>query len=577
MGIISKQLVFGVIGGLGLFLLGLVTLGDGLQRVSSDRMRKILASLNNPFLALLAGAILTILFQSSSATAIVIIGLLNARLLTLTQTLVVLMGANIGTTFIAQLIAFRVDNYALLAVGVGFGLRYFAKRRSLRYIGQTLLGLGLAFVGMNTLSTVLQTLAQHTTFRNNLLVLGNYPVYGFLVGIIVTALLQSSNATIVLLQGMAQQSVLQGFFYLPLLPLNTAITVLMGSNVGGCLASVLASFGRSRDTKRAALAFFLFNLVGSVLILFFIPAYGRWIQDFTQAIFVWFGKMASYILGEGRYWPSLRHIDVMAREIAMAHTVFTIVNTLVWLPLVNPVIRLMQKILPGKDTEPQEGTKYLDESMVGTPTVALNLAVLEIGNMANITLQMLKNARQAFTKGSATLIGEVEKKEELVDELQSKITLYLSTVLSRSLLTPMQSRQLAGLLHVVNDVERVGDHAHNIAQYAEAKIEDKLPFSELAINELELLFGKVEDIFARSVQALMTNDQVQAKKVICRETTIDKMEEELRQNHINRLNQGKCWPGSGVVYVELLSNLERVADHAVNIAQVVLREETIGE
>ena len=317
MGIISKQLVFGVIGGLGLFLLGLVTLGDGLQRVSSDRMRKILASLNNPFLALLAGAILTILFQSSSATAIVIIGLLNARLLTLTQTLVVLMGANIGTTFIAQLIAFRVDNYALLAVGVGFGLRYFAKRRSLRYIGQTLLGLGLAFVGMNTLSTVLQTLAQHTTFRNNLLVLGNYPVYGFLVGIIAHCLLQSSNATIVLLQGMAQQSVLQGFFYLPLLPLNTAITVLMWKQwAAAWLRYWLVSDGW--DTKRAALAFFLFNLVGSVLILFFHSRLRPLDSGFLpKPSLSGLGRWLAYF-GRRQILAILRHIDVMAREIAMA-------------------------------------------------------------------------------------------------------------------------------------------------------------------------------------------------------------------------------------------------------------------
>lgn len=573
MGIISKQLVFGVIGGLGLFLLGLVTLGDGLQRASGDRLHKIYESLNNPFLALLVGAALTVLFQSSSATAVVIVGLLNARLLTMKQAFVVLMGANIGTTFIAQLIAFRIDGYALLAVGVGFGLRYFATRRYLRYIGQTILGLGLAFVGMDTLSKVLQTLAQHAAFRNSLLALGNYPLYGFAVGIIVTALLQSSNATIVLVQSMAQQSVLQGFFYLPLMPLNTAITVLMGSNVGGCLASLLASVGRSRDTKRAAFAYLLFNLVGSLLLLLFVPAYSRLIQNLTYAVILWFGKMASLILGGGSFWPPLRNMDIVAREIAMSHTVFTVVNTLLWLPLVGPVTQLMQKAFPGKDAEPREGTKYLDDSMLGTPTVALNLAVLEISDMANITLQMLKNARQAFVKGSQTLIGEVNQQEELVDELQGKITLYLSTVLSRSMLTPMQSRQVAGLLHVVNDVERIGDHAHNIAQYAEAKIEDKLPFSELAINELELLFGKVEDVLFRAMQSLKTHDPAQAKKVLCRETTINKMEAELRQNHINRLNQGKCWPGSGVVYVEMINNLERVADHAVNIAQVVLDEE----
>jgi phosphate:Na+ symporter len=578
MGIFATEWIFGILGGLGLFMFGLVSLGSGLQKVMGDRLRQIIKSFaDKPLIGVLIGAALTVLFQSSSATAVVVVGLFGARLLTMSQVLVVLLGAHIGTTIIAQIVTFRVEHYALLAIAVGFGMQYFATRRHLRYLGQAVLGLGLAFVGLNMLSSVFYSLAQNHAFQSSLLGLGKYPVLGFLAGTLVTALTQSGNATIGLVQSLAKQQVLNGGSFYVLLPLSSAVPIVLGTNIGSCVAVALTCLGRTRNAKKAVLAYFFMNLIGSLLLLLFIPGYSRIVSAITYQLIAWASALPQTIFGNDLTPMTLRDVDMISREIAMAHTVFAVINALIWLPLIKPLVRFVEKFLPGKDQEPQDGPKYLDEGMLNTPSVALDLAILEITHMSEISLQMLKHARQAFTKGSVALIREVEKKEELVDELQDRITLYLSTLLSRSVLTTAQSKRLAGLLHVVNDVERVGDHAHNIAQYAEAKLEEKLPFSELAINELEMLFGKTDDIMVRAVEALRTHDPVLAKKAFNRENAIDKLEAELRQNHINRLNQGKCWPGSGVVYVELLNNLERIADHAVNIAQVVLEEEGNGE
>lgn len=573
MEILTKELIFGLIGGLGLFLFGLVTLGEGLQKAAGNRIRKIIQSMTrNLFLSLLLGAGLTVLFQSSSATAVMVIGLLSANVITLEQALVILMGANLGTTFIAQVIAFRIEEYALVVIGIGFGLQHLATRRYLRYIGQAVLGFGLVFIGLQTLSNAFHPLANHEAFRMCLSEVGKYPFLGFLIGLISTALLQSSNATIGLLQSLAQQPVLTQNGYLALLPLGISVPILLGTNVGSCATALFASIGRNRNTKRAVLAFIIFNLLGSVILLFFVPSFSRFIGWLTFHMTRWIDLLKSSLY-PGSIATPWQSVDLVPRQIAMAHTVFTIANIVLWLPLISLLVGWSRKVFTSKSKEATDRPQYLDTDMINTPSVAIDLTILEISHMCDIALQMLKSARLAFVKGMVQFIREVEQKEELVDGLQEKLTLYLSTLLSNNTITPNQSRYLAGLLHVVNDVERVGDHAHNIAHYAEEKIEEKLPFSELAINELEMLFGKIVDIVALSIDALRAHDPVLARKILKREVVVDKLQEELRQNHINRLNQAKCWPGSGVIYVELLNNLERIADHAVNIAQVVLKEE----
>ncbi|HEX2953609.1 MAG TPA: Na/Pi cotransporter family protein [Bacillota bacterium] len=573
MEILTKELVFGLIGGLSLFLFGLVTLGEGLQKAAGNRIRKVIRAMTqNPFLSLLLGACLTILFQSSSATAVMVIGLLGASVITLTQALVILMGASLGTTFIAQVIAFHLEEYALLVIGIGFVLQHLATRRYVRYIGQAILGFGLVFIGLQTLSNAFHPLANYATFREYLSEVNKYPFWGFFIGLISTALLQSSNATIALLQSLAQQPVLTQHGYLALLPLSISVPILLGTNVGSCATAFFACIGRNRNTKRAVFAFILFNLLGSVLLLFFVPSFSRLIGWLTFHLANWYDSFKNSIF-QGSIAVPWQNVDLIPREIAIAHTVFTIANIILWLPFIGLIVRWTNKIFIGKEKESKDGLEYLDIGMINTPSVAIDLAILEISHMSEIALQMLKSARYAFVKGTSQSIREVEEKEESVDDLQEKLTLYVSTLLTNNTITPNQSRFLAGLLHVINDVERVGDHAHNIACYAEEKIEEKLPFSELALNELEMLFGKIVDILVLSIDALRTHDPVLARKTLKREIIVDKLQEELRQNHINRLNQGRCWPGSGVIYVELLNNLERVADHAVNIAQVVLKEE----
>jgi phosphate:Na+ symporter len=265
--------------------------------------------------------------------------------------------------------------------------------------------------------------------------------------------------------------------------------------------------------------------------------------------------------------------QLFPREIAVAHSLYNLLMVIIWLPLVGPLARFLEERINDRwltQEEELRNFEYLNEKVLNTPALALRMAAKEILRTAQIATDMLYLARIAFIKGQSSALCDIGKKEDLVDELRNSITLYLSTLLSRNVLTASQSRYLAGLIHVVNDVERIADHAENIGEFAKAKFEEKLPFSQLAINELELLYGKVLDICKKAISTLEEDDPVLAKQVLEREEAIDKIKEELRQNHINRLNQGRCWPGSGIIYLEMVANLERVADHAANIAQVVL-------
>lgn len=574
MTVFTQELVFGLVGGLGLFLFGLFLMGQGFQKIAGDKVRRFLETTKSPVPAALTGILLTVVLQDGAAAVVLVVGLLNSRLIRLKHALCMMLGINLGITVIVHLIAFRLEHYPLLAVGIGFLLYSFGRKRFTRYLGYSILGFGLVFTGLNTLLSVMKPLAGNILVQGAISQFSRWPVQGYLSGALATFLVQNSTATIGLLQILAGQPVIEGGLRLSLLPLSAALPFLFGTNLGICTTATLASFKGNIQTKRAVMAQWIFNLFTAFFCLLLVEPFSRLVREVVRGLWAFGGWVGEFFfLIPAGLFP--QEIDLICREIAVAHTIYNLLIFVVWLPLLNPLVKAVERLLPAgrqEDEDEMEATGFLNEKMFDTPAVALRLATKEILQMADLALDMLRLAQTAFTKGHAPSIREVERKEDIADGYQERITLYLSTLLSRSLLTAAQSQYLAGLMHVVNDVERIADHAHNIAQCAEEKIDEKLPFSKLAISELELLYNKVTALCQKSFRSLMEDDPASARQVLEKEEAVDRLEEEMRQNHINRLNQGKCWPGSGIVYVELISNLERVADHATNIAQVVLKK-----
>ncbi|NLY89321.1 MAG: Na/Pi cotransporter family protein [Firmicutes bacterium] len=572
MTLFAQELIFGVVGGLGLFLFGLTLMGQGFQKIAGDKLRRFLETTENPLLAAVTGLLLTTVLQDGAAAVALVVGLLSSGLLRLKQALCMLLGVNLGISITVHLIAFRIEHYPLLAVGLGFLLYSFGRKRFTRYLGYSILGFGLVFTGLDTLLETMKPVAGSILVQGTISRFGRLPVWGYITGALATFVVQSSAATIGLLQIVASQSVQENGLLLTLLP--AALPFLFGANLGVCATATLASYKGNVMTKRVVLAQWIINLLPSFLFLLLVKPFSYLIQELTQglcALGSWIGEVFFHIPFE-----CLPQRAVISREIAVAHTVYNLLMLLFWLPFLTPLLKMTERVFPNGRMEEDMQPSFLNEKMFDTPAVALQLATKEILRMADLALEMLHLAWTAFTQGNVAAIREVERKEKMADGFQERITIYLSTLLSRSLLTAAQSQYLAGLIHVVNDVERMADHAENIAQCAEAKIDEKLPFSETAMNELDLLYHKVIAICKEAFCALADNDQAVAWRVLEKEEAADKLEEEMKQNHINRLNRGRCWPASGIVYLEFIANLERVADHAVNIAQVVLKGKERG-
>jgi len=537
--VVTISILSGLIGGLGLFIYGMMQMGDGLQKAAGDRMRRILEALTaKTWMGVVVGAVVTAVIQSSSATTVMLVGFVNAGLMTLKQAVGVVMGANIGTTMTAQLIAFDLSNLALPAVGLGFIITFFSRKKAHKYLGQVVLGFGLLFLGMTVMTDTMKPLRDNPTFVQWLSNLGARPLLGVLAGLAMTMVIQSSSATIGLLMAAASQGLI-GF--------DSAVPVLFGDNIGTCITAVLASIGASLSARRTAIVHVLFNVFGTILFMTLLPLFKVFVHAVTPS-------------GD------------IERLIANAHTSFNVLNTLVWLPMAGVLARIATAVYPGQEVVMEHGPKYLDKRMLSTPSVALELAVKELVRMAGIAREMVRDAGHALLSGKASAASKsINAREEIVDNLQAEIILYLSTLMAQGALTQQQSTRLAGMLHVVNDIERIGDHAVNISGFAIDRAEQSLEFSDEAKSELEDLFGRVDEVISDAVQALERNDPALAQDVWEKEKYIDELEDVLRTSHLRRLNQGRCSPASGVIYVEVVDNLERLADHAVNLADAVVQ------
>ncbi|TCL61544.1 phosphate:Na+ symporter [Hydrogenispora ethanolica] len=557
-------------GGLAIFLNAVSRFGDGIQKLAGERIRSILEKQSRePHASIFTGIGMAAALQSNVLTFGVISSMVNAGLLGLLPALWIMLGVNLGMTVNAHLMALNLGAWAFLILFFGFILNFYIKKRNLHYIGQVLFNLGMMYLGFIALHQAFVLLATESTTLAMLTGIFHQPWLGFLLGLCVSILLRNCNAMVVFAQaavginlGLTDAAFLSG-----------AIAIIIGANVGTTIINMLVGLDRVPTAKKANWMHFSFNLTTGVAWLLALPLMlllvdtmsreiGVWIHQFELAVFQWSTPLGNSTSQWFNVW-----------QLALANSFFNISIILIWFPVTLLASKFGFSLFAEQvKTTANGGKTFLDRRALQSPALALILASHEINQMAATTIEMLKAVRLAFFKGQVHLLDGVYRNEALVDDLQEQITFYLSALLSQNSLTEVQSHRLAGLLHAVSDIERVGDHANNIAHLAEKKYQEQLPFSELALNEIELFFGKAIDFYTKTTQALRENNLELAKQIEHREESINKLEEELRQNHIHRLNQGKCWPGSGVVYVEILSNLERVAAHSANVVSVVLEE-----
>jgi phosphate:Na+ symporter len=529
------KMIFSLLGGLGLFIYGMSLMGTGLQKAAGSKLKKILAVLtSNRFIAVLVGAGVTAIIQSSSATTVMTVGFVNAGLMNLFQAAGVIMGANIGTTMTAQLIAFKLTDIAPFILAIGACMVLFSKKKKTKDVGEIVLGFGILFVGMTMMETSMKPIREMESFKNLILSLGKHPLMGVFVGLGMTAVVQSSSATIGILMALAANNGI---------PLVVALPILFGDNIGTCVTALLASIGTTKNAKRASLIHLMFNITGTIifmsafpLVLKFIPTLGGDVQ----------------------------------RQIANAHTLFNVTNVIIQIWFIGVLVKIVNKLVPGEDKQSSALVlEHLDRRLLETPSVAVGQVVKEVVRMCNAASQNLTDSFNAFVNNDEKLITSVNENEELINFLEREITAYM-VALSNTSLSEEQSEIITSLFHVVNDVERIGDHADNLGELAQYKIDGDLQFSETAIKELKYMYETAKYAVDSATIALETSDVEQAKKVIETEEKIDDINKQLRTEHIARLNKHECSPECGTIFLEIVSNLERVGDHSNNIAETVL-------
>jgi phosphate:Na+ symporter len=526
-----------VLGGLGLFLYGMNIMGSGLQKAAGEKLKKLIEVLtNNRLMGVLVGALVTMVIQSSSATTVMVIGFVNAGLMSLTQAAGVIMGANIGTTVTAQLIAFKVTDYAPLAVALGVAIWLAAKKRKLKDIAEVLIGFGILFIGMDMMGGGLKPLAEEPAFADIMASLNN-PVLGMLVGLGLTTIVQSSSASIGLLQALAGQG---------LININIAFPILFGDNIGTTTTAMISSIGANRTAKRAAIIHFLFNFIGTIIFMTILRVP-------VQAIVL-------------RISPN----DIQ-RQIANAHTLFNIVNVLIQLPFARLLVRAAEKIVPGSDAKEMEASKYLDFRIIETPSIAIGQVNKEVVRMGQFVTENLKDAELVFIDEKYDKLDKIFEKEQTINMIEREITDYL-VMLSKASLTDAQHVHVNNLFNTINDIERVGDHIENIAELAQSKLNNNLSFSGLAAEELREMFNKCQEVFEKAMNSFDDMDAEAARIVYTLEEEVDILESQNRSNHIYRLSTNQCVTPAGVLFLDCISNLERVSDHSLNIAQYVLKE-----
>ncbi|MBS5982983.1 MAG: Na/Pi cotransporter family protein [Clostridium butyricum] len=529
------KVIIQLMGGLGLFIYGMKLMGDGLENAAGEGLKTILEKVtSNRIMGVGIGAIVTAVIQSSSATTVMVVGFVNAGLMTLAQAAGVIMGANIGTTITAQLVAFKLDQVAPVFVFVGAALVMFAKAKKRKEIGNIILGFGILFTGMGAMSGAMKPLASSPMFTDVLLAIGDNWFIGIIAGAAITAVLQSSSATTGILIALASTG---------LIDIGLALPIVFGCNIGTCITAMLASVGTNKTAHKAALLHLVFNIVGTVVFLPFIGLIAKFVQYVSP--------------------------DDVSRQIANAHTVFNVANTALLLPFTNYIIKFINKAIPCEENIEKAGPKYIDDRVLETPVIAAGQVIKETIRMANKAKENVELSMKAFVDGDESLIEKVYENEKIINILEESITEYL-VKLAKCDLSDKEKGIVASTFHVIIDIERIGDHADNIADLTIEKINKNLKYSKDAIDELYEIYNSTLEALEIAIDSYVTRDITKAKSIIDVENKIDAYQRTYREKHIQRLYDGKCNAFAGAVFLDLISSFERIGDHSTNITESVL-------
>ena len=549
-----KDMIFGTIGGLGMFLFGMSILSGGLRKVAGQKLKSLLKSLTkNRGIAVLVGALVTCLIQSSSATTVMTVGFVNAGLLTLMQALCVVLGANVGTTFTAWLVStfgiegLKITGYALPAIGVGFLLQFIGKTQKVKSFGSIVLGFGLLFIGIWFMKEAFSPLKDSTEVQKALIWLGQNPILAVVAGTVLTMLLQSSSASIMIIQVLA----FQGAFGTDwTLVLRVTIPFILGDNIGTTITAQIAAIRTSAAARRTANGHTLFNVIG---VLYMLPL-------------VWtglFGNVVEWIT------PFKLAQNTIMVHIAVAHSTFYVFNTLVFLPLIGWLETIVTKIIPVRAEDIIAEPVVLERHLLNTPEIAIDQTRREIVRMAKVAKEAVNQAIEGLDEDDRSKLELTRKTEDAVNTFQYEITSYLA-VLSRRELSDVLSIKLPVLLHTVNDLERVSDHAINIAEIAERKIDQRISFTNSAQTEAAQLKNEVNQMFNYIIASLENDDTETARSALVNEEHLNQMQMDFRRSHVQRMSEGVCSPEAGLIFIDLVDNVEKIGDHLTNIAQAVI-------
>ena len=543
-------IILGFAGGLGLFIYGMQVMASGLQKAAGNSLKKILEVLTkNKFLGVLLGIGVTAIIQSSSATTVMVVGFVNAGLMNLQQTVGIIMGANIGTTVTGWLVSSvqwagvsSPENLAPIAVFIGAALAIFSKKQTVNQIGEILVGFGMLFIGIEMMSTGVEPLQHLPAFKEAFTQFGRNPLLGVLVGAVVTAVIQSSSASVGILQSLS----LTG-----LVSWNSAVYIIMGQNIGTCVTALLSSVGTSKNAKGAAYIHLLFNVIGSVFFSILAAIFFTFYHDFG------FQKIGMV-------------------EISLIHTGFNIANTVIMFPFSGLFVKMAEKLatVTSKNTGDDETVPvHLDDRILSTPSIAMSNCTKEIVRLGNMSLKNLTAACESLENRDGSRVEKILEREKNIDNLTKAITAYL-VKLCNSNLTKQENTNATGMFHIVNDMERIGDHAENIIEMTQQMIADDLELSKKGIDDLKKMAEESLKSVRNCIIALSDNDIDFAEKVIKEEERVDNLEKQIRGEHMQRLTSGECNPRVGVIFLDALTNLERVSDHALNVAQGVIGANT---
>lgn len=546
------EILFGLFGGLAIFIFGMNMMSECLQKAAGEKMKAILALLTkNPFMGVLAGALTTAVLQSSSAATVMAIGFVSAGLMSLPQAISIILGANIGTTITAQIIAFKISDYIYLFIFAGFAAAFVAKSEKVKNIGQTVFAFGLLFLGIETMGGVMKPLASSPVFINMISKVTDVPVLGVAVGTLMTLIVQSSSATIAVLQNFAAQPAADGVS--SIIGLTGAIPILLGDNIGTTITALLASIGQPKDAKRTAVAHCIFNISGSFLFIWFISPFAEFIRMISTK------------------GPE---VEVISRQIANAHTTFNFVMTLIWTPLLWLLVKIVMRIIPdGKDAElsPSEPL-FLDEHLIGQPAAALQLVAREVLHVSDNVKELLLSTSKAVKKEEKQLLTDISGKTRVVQELSSRITEYLANLFSAGVLTEEQAAQTAGIMYVLSDVERMGTLCSDIADAVTDKMEKKYKYSKEAMKDLEKSLKVIEEMYEDALDVMVTGNQDHAKKIHKKREKVLDLDIEMRRRHMDRVSKGKCSAKMTAPLNDIIHSVDRMGNCCVNIADAALNK-----